>query len=65
MTTSQLLTEKEAAQRLGLSVSTLQQRRFRGRLPAFVKLGKAVRYRPEDLDAFIEQNRIAPNAAAV
>jgi excisionase family DNA binding protein len=63
MSTSQLLTEKEAAQRLGLSVSTLQQRRFRGRPPVFVRLGKSVRYRPEDLDAFVAQSRVNPLAA--
>ena len=44
----------EAAQFLGLRESTLEAWRCRGGGPVFLKLGKAVRYREEDLQAFVE-----------
>lgn len=44
----------EAAQYLGLAVSTLNKWRcYQQEGPAYIKLGKAVRYRQEDLDAYI------------
>lgn len=51
---SNLLTTREAAARLGLSTTTMEIWRWRGKGPKFRKLGKAVRYAEEDLDAFIE-----------
>lgn len=48
-----LLTVDQAAQHLGLSASTLAKKRLRGDGPPFVKFGGAVRYRREDLEAFI------------
>jgi predicted DNA-binding transcriptional regulator AlpA len=64
---TKLMNEREAAEYTGLSTSTLRQGRMNGLrqrrcpTPAFVKLGKAIRYKPEDLDAFIEANRIDPS----
>lgn len=52
-TADRLLTEVEAAERLSISVRTLQQWRVVGGGPRFVKLGRAVRYRPDDLAAFV------------
>jgi predicted DNA-binding transcriptional regulator AlpA len=49
-----ILTTKQAAQRFGLSESTLEAWRCRGGGPVFVKFGKAVRYREPDLDVFEE-----------
>jgi hypothetical protein len=49
-----LLNETQAAERLNISPRTLQAWRVRGHGPGFVKLGGAVRYRPTDLDAFID-----------
>jgi hypothetical protein len=51
-----LRSNKEAADRLGISVSNLNHRRVAGLDPAFVKLGRRVMYRDEDLDAFIAKN---------
>lgn len=48
-----LLTESEAAERLAVSVRTLQQWRVSGGGPLFVKLGRAVRYRPSELTIFV------------
>ena len=49
------ITEIEAAERLGLSVATLRQWRYRGRGPNFVRFGRAVRYLPSDLDEFFSE----------
>jgi excisionase family DNA binding protein len=50
-----LLTEGQAAEHLGLSRKTLEGWRTRGGGPKFVRLGtRAVRYRPTDLDQFVE-----------
>ena len=54
------LTEKHAAERLGLKVATLRAWRHQGRGPAFVRLGRAVRYLPSDLGEFLRANRHNP-----
>ncbi len=51
-----LVNERRAAEILGMQVRTLQQWRVSGRGPEFVKLGRAVRYSLEALDAFIAKN---------
>lgn len=48
-----LLDEDAAAPCVGLAVSTLQKLRVRGDGPPFVKIGRNVRYRQEDLQAFV------------
>lgn len=53
-----LLTEPQAAEYLGgIPPRTLRQWRYTGKGPIFTKLGRAVRYRRDDLDAWIEGNR--------
>lgn len=49
-----MLRTKQAAEYLDLRPVTLEAWRVRGGGPVFIKLGKAVRYRREDLDAYIE-----------
>jgi len=58
-----LLSRRLAAQRLGLSLRTLDNRLKGGQLP-YVKLGHLVRFKPEDLTAYIEQNRIPAKSEA-
>lgn len=48
-----LLTVEEAAERLKLSASALNKWRVLGVGPAFVKLGRRVRYRVADLDDWV------------
>lgn len=57
---AKLLTEKEAAAKLGWKVTTLQQRRFRGLPPTYVKMGRTVRYREEDIEAYINASIVHP-----
>jgi hypothetical protein len=48
-----LLTEQEAAELIGFTPRFLQERRFRGGGPPFVKISaRAIRYRPSDLAAW-------------
>lgn len=52
-----LLTTRQAARRLGLSPGTLQNWRWCGRGPTYVRLGRAVRYLETDLEQFAEAGR--------
>ena len=45
-----------AAEYLALSASTLNKWRIRGEGPRFLKLGRAVVYRLQDLDDWLGQN---------
>lgn len=63
--TNQPLTEGEAAARLGLKVATLRAWRNQGRGPAYVRLGRAIRYLSADLDEFLHSNRHNPRATQV
>lgn len=47
-----LLTPSELADRWNLGVATLSQWRWNGRGPLFLKLGKRVMYRIEDIESF-------------
>ena len=59
-----LLNEKEAAVLIGVSVKTLQARRYLGQEPAFIRLsGKAVRYKQSDIEAWINASRVEPRNA--
>jgi len=52
---SPLLTEVDAAEYLSLTRRALQAWRYQGRGPKYVKISaRAVRYRPEDLESWVE-----------
>lgn len=54
-----LLTEREVSAIYGWSVKTLQQWRFSRRGPNYVKMSaRHVRYRPEDVEAFLEAHKV-------
>jgi predicted DNA-binding transcriptional regulator AlpA len=52
---SELADTIETAKRLGLSTSCLNKWRVYGKGPRFVKLGKAVKYRLTDVEAWLEE----------
>ena len=56
------LTEREVSDLLGLSVATLRAWRHRGQGPRFLRLGRAVRYLPADLEDFVRASAV--NASA-
>ena len=57
-----LMTQKEAADYLGTTVGTLNTWRHYGKdkIP-FVRWGNRIRYRKEDLDAWIQTQIVQPN----
>ena len=56
-----LLSTKEAAQYLGVSEAFLERDRWAGAKVPFIKIGgRAIRYRPEDLEAFVLAGRKRP-----
>jgi hypothetical protein len=49
------LTEVDVATRLGVSRFTVKSWRLKGVGPRFMKMGRAVRYRPQDVDEYERQ----------
>ena len=52
------LTEREVSDLLGLSVATLRAWRHRGQGPRFLRLGRAVRYLPADVEDFVRASAV-------
>jgi predicted DNA-binding transcriptional regulator AlpA len=50
---STLLTEEDVAKQLHISVASLRRWRLERRGPQFIKVGSLVRYRPEELEAWL------------
>jgi len=48
-----LLNEKQLAMKLGLSLACARRWRTTGRGPRYIKLGASVRYRLEDVEAWL------------
>jgi hypothetical protein len=58
----ELFDERQAAEFVRLSPTTLASWRSRKKGPAFVRLGRAIRYRRKDLEAFLERGLVVPDA---
>ena len=58
-----MLRERQAAGVLGVAPKTLANWRSQGKGPKFCRLGRAIGYRQEDLDAFIEKSMADPSGA--
>lgn len=54
----------EAAVRTGLAASTLRKLRLTGEGPRFLKLGRAVRYRDTDLEAWLNARSVQSTSEA-
>ena len=50
----QTVDERQAAVITGFSVKGLQQRRWLGKPPAYLKVGRLVRFRVSDLEQFLD-----------
>jgi excisionase family DNA binding protein len=55
-----LLTTDDAAALLGVPSRTVEDWRLRRMGPPYVRLGRHVRYRREDLVAWLEENTVRP-----
>ena len=60
----EVLSPDAAARRVGLSLSMLAKMRCLGGGPAYLKLGRAVRYRQDDLDAWLAARRVRSTSDA-
>ena len=58
------LTDIEVATRLGVSRFTVRSWRLKGVGPRFLKMGRAVRYRPQDVDDYERQALVETQAAS-
>lgn len=54
-----------AAAKTGLASSTLRKLRLTGQGPRYLKLGRAVRYRESDLDAWMDARATSSTSDAV
>lgn len=52
------LSPAELADRWGVPITTLAQWRYVGKGPAYLKLGGAVRYRLEDVEAYEDEHLV-------
>lgn len=57
--TDALIDTGKAAHHLGLAQNTLEKMRVRGDGPQFVKLGRAIRYRVSDLEAYVAERVVS------
>lgn len=55
---SDLLDTEGVARATGLAINTLEKYRVTGEGPPFLKLGRAVRYDPNDLKAWLAARRV-------
>jgi predicted DNA-binding transcriptional regulator AlpA len=58
MSDSKVFDEREAAGFLGCSVALMRKWRLFREGPSYVKMGRLVRYRQEDLTAFLDSHRV-------
>lgn len=58
--TANLMTQQQAAAYLGVSHKTLEFWRRGNEGPTYVRIGQRVRYRPADLDQYIESRKTVP-----
>ena len=56
----QALDEKMASKILGVAVQTLRNWRHQRRGPVYVKMGRSVRYQMDDLENYIQKQKIDP-----
>ena len=55
-----ILTERQVTAEYNIPTKSLQQHRYRGTGPKYLKLGKSVRYRRRDIRAWLEDNEVMP-----
>ena len=58
------LVEQESAKYVGYSAAYLRVARRKGTGPAYIRVGRSIRYRLEDLDAWLRAHRVETRASA-
>ena len=62
--TAETIQEPDAARYIGLSRAYLRQARAKNRGPAYIRFGRAIRYRIADLDTYLAAHRVETREAA-
>lgn len=57
---NEALTEKQVSERYNISENTLRAHRYQKRGIPYVKIGKCVRYRVSDIEAYMNQHKVTP-----
>ncbi len=55
--TAEFLSEKEVAERIGLSLASLQRRRAEGDGPEYARIGGRLLYRWDDVERWFEEHK--------
>ena len=58
-----ILTDRELAGELDIPHRRLEQWRYLGTGPAFVRIGRSVRYRRDDVEAWLASQTVTPAAS--
>nr|EDZ38383.1 MAG: Hypothetical protein CGL2_10305005 [Leptospirillum sp. Group II '5-way CG'] len=61
---NKLLSNSEAAEFLGMSPDTLPRWRWAGIGPVYLRVGRSIKYRRADLEAFLNESRVNPRNGA-
>lgn len=59
-TACRLLSESEAAEFIGMSRKWLSNQRWLGLGPSYLRIGRCIRYRKTELNAFLEHCEVHP-----
>ena len=54
-----LLRTPDVAKMLGVSITKLEHMRCAGQGPTWIRVGRSVRYKPADIDAYLTANTFA------
>lgn len=63
-TNQNLIRDKEVADMLGLSLTTLQHWRLEKKGPPYIRLGVNIRYSKKDVEAYIRARLVDPEGGA-
>jgi predicted DNA-binding transcriptional regulator AlpA len=61
---SNSIPEDDAAAYIGMTVAYLRKARQQGRGPTYLRLGRSIRYRTPDLDAWLEKHVVRTRESA-
>ncbi|WP_305909598.1 helix-turn-helix domain-containing protein [Methylomarinum sp. Ch1-1] len=57
-----LLCTKEVSKRYGFTMAWLEQQRWRGTGPKYIKIGRMVKYRVADIEEYLKSCEVKPCA---
>ncbi len=60
-----LLSTQEVAEAIGIAPETVRFWRHTGRGPTVVRVGRYVRYRPEDVESWLDAQSTAPRTTGI